>query len=244
MSTYQTKPPGHGFGAGHTAQYITLAEGLRQTVEAMEADLAYVETKEPSLSLASLRFEARCATIAVLAAALCECAANTVLATVLTPADFQLIEKEQMPRKWSREIPKALHSAPPNDSIVQELWDLHQTRNTIVHAKATIFADSGAVHIQGTDPQWAYLTPSVVRKFYTLPLRVAETIPAQAGITYHSIPSALRERQARIPRVHVEEVLQALELITIDDRMVIREALDALDAKKAPCDVARANSPA
>ena len=32
-----TKPPGLGFGAGHTGQYITLAEGLRQAAEALEA---------------------------------------------------------------------------------------------------------------------------------------------------------------------------------------------------------------
>lgn len=45
MTKSTTTPPGAGFGGGHTGQYITLAEGLRQAAEAMEADLAYLEKR-------------------------------------------------------------------------------------------------------------------------------------------------------------------------------------------------------
>jgi hypothetical protein len=232
MSNQATKPPGPGFGAGHTGQYITLAEGLRQAAEAMEADLAYLEKKGLTTSLASLRFEARCATITVLAAALCECMANTVLATVLAPADFQEVEKEQMPRKWSREVPKALNCAPPGDAAIRELRRLHQTRNSIVHSKATIFSDGESVHIQGNDPQWIHLTPQAAREFIALPLRLAETIPPSPGIL-HMIGSSLRERQPRLPRVHVAEILAALELITPSQRQAVRAALDRMDADES-----------
>jgi hypothetical protein len=228
MSNQATKPPGPGFGAGHTGQYITLAEGLRQAAEAMEADLAYLEKKGLTTSLASLRFEARCATITVLSAALCECMANTVLASVLTPTEFEEAQKEKMPRKWSRVIPKTFNCAPLSDAVIQELWQLYETRNSIVHSKATIFADGENVHIQGNDPQWVHLTPDAARKFITLPLRLSETIPPTAGIVHHSIGSSLRERQPRLPRVHVDEVLTALELLPPSQRQIVRAALDRM----------------
>src|SRR3954468_3216237 len=108
MTKPTTAPPGAGFGGGHTGQYITLAEGLRQAAEAMEADWAYLAKKGFSVSIASLRFEARCATIAVLAAALCECVANTVLATTLSAEEFAEAQAENMPRKWSHLLPRVL----------------------------------------------------------------------------------------------------------------------------------------
>lgn len=233
MSNHLTNPPGPGFGAGHTGQYITLAEGLRQAAEALEADLAYLEKNGLSISLASLRFEARCATITVLSAALCECMANTVLASVLTSIEFDDAQKEKMPRKWSRVIPKTLNCAPPSDAVIQELWQLYETRNSIVHSKATIFTDGENVQIQGNDPQWIYLTPDAARKFITLPLRVSETIPSTAGIVHHSIGSSLRERQPRLPRVHVDEVLNALELLPPSQREIVRVALDRMDAAES-----------
>lgn len=229
MSNQATKPPGPGFGAGHTGQYITLAEGLRQAAEAMEADWAYLEKKGFSVSIASLRFEARCATIAVISAALCECIANTILASTLSAVAFAEAEKESMPRKWSHLVPRALSCAPPDGAAIQELWRLHQTRNSIVHAKATIFTDGENLHIQGNDPQWIHLTPQIAREFIGLPLRLAETIPASGGILY-MIGCSLRERQPRLPRVHVAEILTALELIPSSQRQAVRAALDRMDA--------------
>lgn len=233
MSSQNTKTPGPGFGAGHTAQYVTLAEGLRQSAEAMEADMAYLDKKGRTIASASLRIEARCATITILSAALCECMANTVLASVLTPADFEKAQKENMPRKWSREIPAALKCAPPSGDVVQELWQVYETRNSIVHSKATIFSDGERVHIQGNDTQWIHLTPHVARKFIALPLRVSESIPHTAGLVYNSIGSSLRERQPRLPRVHVNEVLTALELLPPSQRQMVRVALDRLDGEGA-----------
>lgn len=231
MTKPTTTPPGAGFGGGHTGQYITLAEGLRQAAEAMEADWAYLEKKGFSVSIASLRFEARCATIAVLAAALCECIANTVLATSLSAEEFVDAQAEKMPRKWSNLVPRVLNCAPPDGAVIEELWRLHQTRNSIVHAKATVFADGETVHIQGNDPQWVHLTPEIAREFATLPLRLAETIPASAGILY-VIQCSLKERQPRLPRVHVAEILTALELIAPSQRQAVRAALDRLDANE------------
>lgn len=226
-----TTPPRAGLGGGHTGQYITLAEGLRQAAEAMEADWAYLEKKGFSVSVASLRFEARCATIAVLAAALCECIANTVLATSLSAEEFADAQSETMPRKWSNLVPHVLNCAPPGDAVIAELLRLHRTRNSIVHAKATVFANGETVHIQGNGPQWVHLTPEIAREFITLPLRLTETIPASAGILY-TIQCSLKERQPRLPRVHVAEILTALELIAPSQRQAVRAALDRLDAKE------------
>lgn len=231
MTEPTTTPPGAGFGGGHTGQYITLAEGLRQAAEAMEADLAYLEKKGFSVSVASLRFEARCATIAVLAAALCECIANTVLATSLSAEEFADAQTEKMPRKWSNLVPRVLNCAPPDGAVIEELWRLHQTRNSIVHAKATVFADGETVHMQGNESQWVHLTPEIARGFITLPLRLAETIPASTGILY-MIQCSLNERQPRLPRVHIAEILTALELIVPSQRQAVRAALDRLDADK------------
>lgn len=226
-----TTPPGAGFGGGHTGQYITLAEGLRQAAEAMEADWAYLEKKGYTVSMASLRFEARCATIAVLAAALCECVANTVLATTLSAEEFAKAQSETMPRKWSHLVPRVLNCVPPSSAVIEELWRLHQTRISIVHAKATIFADGQTVHIQGTDPQWAHLTPEIAREFIALPLRLVEIIPVSAGILY-MIQCSLKERQPRLPRVHIAEIVTALELIAPSQRQAVRAALDRLDANE------------
>lgn len=234
MNGPKTKAPGPGFGGGHTAQYITLAESLRQAAEALEADMAYLDKKGLTTSVAALRFEARCATITAVSAALCECIANTVLASILTPTEFEEAQKEKMPRKWSRTIPKALNGTPPNDRLIQELWLLYETRNSIVHSKASVFSDGETTHIQGNDLQWVHLTPDVARKFTTLPLRVAETIPASAGIVFHAIPSSLRERQPRLPRIHIDEVLTALELIPPTQRQIVRGALDRMDANDPP----------
>lgn len=231
MTETTNTSPGAGFGGGHTGQYITLAEGLRLAAEAMEADWAYLEKKGSTVSIASLRFEARCATIAVLAAALCECIANTVLATSLSAEEFADTQAEKMPRKWSNLVPRVLNCAPPGGAVVEELWRLHQTRNSIVHAKATVFADGETVHIQGNDPQWVHLTPEIARTFIALPLRLAETIPASAGILF-LIQSSLYERQPRLPQVHVAEILTALELIAPTQRQAVRAALDRLDANE------------
>ena len=228
-----TRTPGPGFGEGHTGQYITLAEGLRQVAEAMEADMAYLDKKGLTPSSASLRLEARCATIAVLSAALCECMANTVLASILNPEAFAEAQKEKMPRKWSRAIPTTLNCAPPTDAVIQELWQLYEVRHSIVHSKATIFADGTNVHIQGNDPQWSYLTPNAARRFITLPLRLSASIPSTAGLVFHSIGSSLRERQPRLPRIHVDEVLTSLELLPPSHRQLVRATLDRLDAAES-----------
>jgi len=214
---------------GHTAQYITLAEGLRQIVEAMEVELAYLEKKGNSLGIASLRIEARCATVAVLSAALCECVANTVLAGTLTKAAFKDVVGESMPQKWNEIIPEVLGCPAPDPETMRLLRTLQTTRNSIVHAKATVFDEKEAVHIQGNDGQWINLTPEMVRKFQQLPLRLAENIPPSAGILSAGIISSLRDRQPRLPRVHVAEVLTALELLPSDQRQVIRAAIDRLE---------------
>lgn len=233
MTKPSTKPPGPEFGAGHTAQYITLAEGLRQAAEAIEADLAYLEKKGLSHSVASLRLEARCATITVLSAALCECVANTVLASVCTPAEFAAVEKSvRMPRKWTHEIPRVLNCLPPSDSVARELWHLHETRNSIVHTKATIFSSGDTVHIQGNDPQWDHLTPEVARSFVTLPLRAAATIPDSADFLLQAMVSSLQERQPRLPRIYIGEILDLLTLIPPQHRKDVRRALDRMDAEQ------------
>ena len=102
-----------------------------------------------------------------------------------------------------------------------------------MHAKATVFADGETIHIQGNDPQWIHLTPQIAREFITIPLRLAETIPASGGIL-HMIGCSLSERQPRLPRVHVAEVLTALELVAPSQRQAVRAALDRMDANEAP----------
>ncbi|OIQ89110.1 hypothetical protein GALL_290150 [mine drainage metagenome] len=237
MNNQSTNPTPQEFSTGHTAQYITLAEGLLQAIEALETDLAYIEKAGLSNSSASLRLEARCATIAVLSAALCECVANTVLATVLAPPDFRKAEQAKMPRKWSHEIPRALNSPPPNAAIVQELQLLHEIRHTIVHSKATIFLPGETVHIQGNDPLWIHLTPEKARRFVTLPLRVSETIPPAAGIVCQTIGSSLRQRQPRLPCPHVDEVLTAMELLAPAQRQLVYAALRRIEAAESRKDM-------
>jgi hypothetical protein len=232
MSSRKTKPPGLGFGEGHVATYTTLAEGLRQAAEAREVDIAYLEKKGLPISANALRIEARCATITLLSAAVCECAANTILATVLSEIAFVELEKERppMPRKWSHSVPEALKCTPPTDALMQELWLLYRTRDSVVHSKPTVFSDGENVRVQGNDSQWVHLTPEAVRKFVTLPIRVAQTIPESAEPLIQAIGWSLKQRQPRLPRVHVAEVLELLELLTAADRQDVRRRIDYMEA--------------
>ena len=93
MNNHKAMLPGPGFGAGHTNQCGTLAEGLRQVSEALESDLAAFAQEGFGPDIASRRLEARFATVTVLAAALCECMANTILAANMTGEEFATVEQ-------------------------------------------------------------------------------------------------------------------------------------------------------
>lgn len=199
MNITKPKLPGAGFGAGHTGQYITLAEALRQSVEAMEEDLVYLNQRGLTVSAALLRMEARAVTVTLLAAAICESAANTILASALSAAAFDAIEFESTVRKWTRRIPDALPCPPPPPPAEAQLRQLFDVRNAIMHAKATVFADGETVKHAGNSAQWVHLNPETSRHFARVPLQLTDIIPVTADLMIRSIGISLRERQPRLP---------------------------------------------
>lgn len=218
--------PGPGFGAGHTNQCGTLAEGLRQVSEALELDLAALEREGFGPEVASRRLEARLATVVVLAAAVCECMANTILAANMPEEEFANIERIEMPRKWSHEIARLLRCAPPDTSTIGMLWELLRMRNSIVHPEATIFSDGETVRVEGNVKDWNSLSEERVRKYARLPGRLIETVPPSAGIPYLSMRFSLLELSPTKAGRPLDDVLAAIARLTPLQRQTLRDHLE------------------
>lgn len=83
---------GPGLGAGHSGQYITLAEALRQNVEEMEEGLS--DLNQRGLSVSALQMEVSAVAIISPAGAICEPAANTSLAGAFWSGAFDAVERD------------------------------------------------------------------------------------------------------------------------------------------------------
>lgn len=191
--------PSPGFGAGHSAQYTTLAEALRLNVETMEAEIADLAIRGFAPSAASLRMEARFVTVTLLAAALCESVANVILATVCSATAFEKLDRLRTVEKWTVEIPRHLGGPSPSVELQQELELLFRVRNSIMHAKATIYSEGETIANPGNTEQWQHLAPGAARKFAALPLALVTIIPADADLLVHAVGISLLQRQPRPP---------------------------------------------
>ena len=189
--------PGPGFGAGHSAQYTTLAEALRLTVETMEAEIAELASRGREPSDASLRLEARYVTITLLAAALCESVANVILATICEATTFGKLERKKTAQKWTIEIPQRLSGPGPSGKLTKDLELLFDVRHSIMHAKATIYADGETVTNPGNTELWQQLAPDVVRRFAEVPLALVAIIPDTADTLVRAVGFSLLQRQPR-----------------------------------------------
>jgi hypothetical protein len=197
-----TKLPGPGFGAGHTAQYQSLAEALCLSVEALDEDLARLAARGLGIEVASLHMEARFLTIVILAAAVCESAGNTILATVLEPSAFDNIDKRPTVEKWCTRIPAALDAPRPSEDLQNDLKLLFSVRNSIMHAKSTIFSDGETIVHPGNSDCWTYLDESTVRRLALVPSRLAAMIPDTADGIIRIVGFAILQRKPR-PRLSV-----------------------------------------
>lgn len=231
MTEPNSRPPHLGSYSGHTAQYMTLAMALRNSIEAMELDVARLERKQLAISAASLTIEAHCATITVLSAALCENVANTILATLMDSNAFLESEKIPMPKKWSQTIPELLNCSPPDPKLLRELGLLHQVRTSIVHAKATIYSSGDIVHIEGNDSRWVHLTPEIARSFSRLPLSLVNAVPLTVDYLLLGIGSTLRECQPRQPVNHLASILTSLEMLDPSQLNSVHVAVKKLSEK-------------
>lgn len=200
MATGIPLPSGPEFGAGHSAQYTTLAEALRLAVETMEIEIAELARHGLTVSAASLRLEARFVTVTLLSAALCESMANTILATVKTPTEFDEIERYPTVKKWTQLIPQALACNAPEARLQSELQLLFAVRNSIMHAKATIFSDGENVAHPGNTSLWEHLNPEAARGFAKVPRDLISIVPDTAEGLVRMIGCSLNERQ---PRPHL-----------------------------------------
>lgn len=183
-----------GFGAGHTAQYITLAEALRLARESLEHDLGECNARKIAVPESSIRFEARISTICLLAAALSESVANTILATLVGSKAFEKLRMHSTHDKWTIRIPVALSCPPPSLQLANELKTLFALRASLMHAKATIFGENHEIVVKGDDHIWAGLTVANAKRFASLPYRLTAIVPDSADIVLSTISISLRER--------------------------------------------------
>lgn len=164
---------------GHTAQYITLARALGLALQIAEDELTKIEAKGHGLWAAGTQIEARFVTIIVLAAAVCESLANTLLAANLAPPELKRADKQPTYTKWEKEVPKAL-DVPPfvSPQLMDDLRTLFRVRNSIMHPKPEVFAQDRTTIHAGTAHIWDQLAdPSFVRRLASVPVRLSEAVP-------------------------------------------------------------------
>lgn len=187
--------------SGHTAQYITIARALGNALGAMEDTIdQYSKTPGWTEDNGGIQLEAHCVTITLLAAALCESVANTVLATLLTPSRFGAIEGSRTVDKWKKWIPEITahqNQIPENLGLKLEL--LFATRNAIMHPKATIFGpeecehNSSEILHKGTSEKWSVLDPKSVREFAALCGKLAACLPEETNAKVLHISTGVQD---------------------------------------------------
>lgn len=164
---------------GHTAQYQTLARALGYAAGLMEDDLEELADVGLDERAARLRMEARFVTITLLAAAMAECLANTVLALASDGTHPALKDKRSRPlKRWMDEIPHALGCAPfLTEGLKRDLELLIDVRNAITHANPELFTSENEIVATGNAERWSKLTRENVRMFVGLPLRLIAVVP-------------------------------------------------------------------
>lgn len=164
---------------GHTAQYQTLARALGYAAGLMEDDLEEAADVGSDERCAGLRMEARFVTVTLLAAAMAECLANTVLALATNGAHPSLKARKAQPlRRWEEEIPAALGCAPfLTGQLKRDLRLLIDVRNSITHANPQLFTHDQTVVSDGNADWWSKLDRVNVRMFAGLPLRLLAAVP-------------------------------------------------------------------
>ena len=180
---------------GHTAQYASLAEALRLAVEDLDSDIGELRKRGLSESAATLRIKARTATITVIAAALCESTANTILAIMLEPEEFNKLEAKTTQEKWMRRIPEALGGSLLKPALTTSLSRLFRVRHAIIHAKAKVYIKHDKPIHSGTVDHWDELDIKSACEFAELPSKLLESIPHTAPFVIKAIGCTLRERR-------------------------------------------------
>lgn len=164
---------------GHTAQYQTLARALGLAAGLMEDDIEELADVGADERAASLRMDSRFVTVTLLAAALAECLANTVLALATDGTHEALKGKQSRPlKRWTDDIPKAL-GCPSflTDELRRDLQVLIDARNAITHANPELFTSENEIVAPGNASRWSHLTRENVRMFVGLPLRLIAVVP-------------------------------------------------------------------
>lgn len=175
---FSSEKPAQKEPAGLTLRFLTLDRALHLALTETQADLNQMEQEGYSRSVASLRIEARFVTIVVLAAALCECLVNTVLALVCEKTVFSGIERERTLDKWRMELPKALRCAPfVTPEAFGQLEALMALRNSIMHPKADILLSTSATESE-VPHDWAKLDPVTISAYASLPKRLMNQVPS------------------------------------------------------------------
>lgn len=164
---------------GHTAQYQTLARALGYSAGLMEDDFEELADVGANDGAASHRLEARFVTVTLLAAAMAECLANTVLALATDGAHPALKTKKAQPlRRWEEEIPATLGCAPfLTGQLKCDLKLLLDVRNSITHANPQLFTHEQEIVADGNAAWWLKLDRANVRMFVGLPLRLIAAVP-------------------------------------------------------------------
>jgi hypothetical protein len=163
---------------GHTAQYETLARALGYAAGLMEDDLEELTERGYTVSAADFRLEARFVTVTVLAVAMTESLANTILA--LATNGHYKDPKGRRPKlvaRWQSVIPERIGCAPfLSAALAKDLTLLGAVRNSITHSNPRLFSGDTVI-ADGNSAWWDHLDADTVRMFVRLPLELLASVP-------------------------------------------------------------------
>jgi hypothetical protein len=162
---------------GHSAQYLTLARALGYAAGYMEDDIEELADVGQDVSAASLRMEARFVTVTLLAAAMAQSLANTIIAMAANEDAPQPGRWPTLFELWKERIPSAIGCAPfLTATLASDLTRLSDIRNSITHATPRLYAGDSVIS-DGNASRWEQLDTRTVRMFVRLPLRLLAAVP-------------------------------------------------------------------
>ena len=143
----------------------------------MEDDLEELADVGRDVSAASLRLEARFVTVTLLASALAESLAHTIIGMAANKTLLGLKRRIPLFELWKQRIPLVIGCAPfLTGKLEGDLSRLSKVRNAITHANPRLYSGDKAI-AEGNAERWEQMDVKTVRMFVGLPLRLLAAVP-------------------------------------------------------------------
>lgn len=162
---------------GHSAQYLTLARALGYAAGMMEDDIEELADGGYDVHAASMRMEARFVTVTLLASAMTESLAHTIIAMATVRDASKQNKRTRLFDLWNEAIAAAIGCSPfLTGKLSSDLRKLCDIRNSITHANPRLFTGDQVIS-DGNTKRWEQLDTEIVRMFVGLPLRLLAAVP-------------------------------------------------------------------